>query len=247
MKIMKKMTKHRILGNIVLIGLLLTLHSGCSYALNGVKGDGNVVKQERSVSDFNGIDVGGAFRVFLTQGSSEKLVLEADENLLEIIETKVKGGVLHINTTKDIKDFDEMNVYITFKDLSRLDISGACKLSGEDKFKFNDLEIDGSGASSIELKFSAADLDLDFSGASNIELYGGAEKMTLDLSGASTLEAYDFETNYCNADISGASHAYLTVNNELSAEVSGAGGLKYKGNATLIHHDVSGAGSLKKL
>ena len=211
---MKKIKMTKSLSSIILIGLLLTLNSGCSYGFGGIKGDGNVIKQDRPVSGFDGIDVGGAFRVFLTQGSTEKLIIEADENLLDIIETEVKGGTLHIKTNKDIRDYEALNVYITFKDLRNLDISGACNLKGENKFTLNDFELDGSGASNIELKFSATNLEMDISGASNIELYGSAEKMELELSGASTFEAYELEVNYCEADISGASHAYITVNEE---------------------------------
>jgi len=230
----------------VILALLLSLQSGCSYAFNGIKGDGNVVKQERSVSSFDGIEVGGAFRVFLFQGSEEKLIVEADENLLDIIKTEVRSGILEISTNKDIRNYDALNVYITFKDLKEIDISGACKLTADDKLSFDDLELECSGASDIEMKMSAGDLDLDFSGASKIELYGSADKVELDISGASNLDAYDLETNVFDIDISGASHAKIFVNNELSAEVSGAASLKYKGSPVITHHDVSGAGSMKK-
>ena len=121
----------------LVFGMLFLLTSSCTYAYKGIKGNGNVVKQERDVSSFSGIEVGGAFRVYLTQGSSEKLVVEADENLLEVIETEVKGSTLKIRTTEDIRDSKELNIYITFKNLEEPDISGACQMTGENKFKYN--------------------------------------------------------------------------------------------------------------
>jgi len=237
---------NRYAGYVAILALLLSLQSGCSYAFNGIKGDGNVVKQERNVGSFNAIDIGGAFRVFLYQGSEEKLVVEADENLLDVIKTNVIGGVLEISTNKDIRDYETLNVYITFKELDEIDISGACKLTSEDKLRFADLEMECSGASDIELKLSAEKIEADFSGASNIELYGSSDKVEMDVSGASKLDAFDFETNYFEIEVSGASHAKIFVNEELSAEVSGAAHLKYKGSPVITHHDVSGAGSMKK-
>jgi len=77
-------------------------------------------------------------------------------------------------------------------------------------------------------------------------LYGSAESAELDLSGASHFDGYDLEVDYYNVDVSGASHAKIYVNKELSAEVSGAASLKYKGEPTIKEHDVSGAGSMKK-
>ena len=79
-----------------------------------------------------------------------------------------------------------------------------------------------------------------------MELYGMAESMDMDISGASHIDASDFEVKVCNADVSGASHGKVFVTGELSADVSGAASLKYKGDAVIKNHDVSGAGSLKK-
>lgn len=243
---MEKQKINLVLTLALVLGFMLTITSGCTYASQGVKGDGNVVKQERSVSPFTGIEVGGAFKVFLTQGDKESLIVEADENLLDIIETEVHGNTLKIRTTKDIRDSKVMNLYITFSDLKSLEISGACHLTGENKFKLGDLEMDCSGASDIMLKLTAANVNLDCSGASQMELYGMAESMDIDISGASHFDASDFEVKLCNADVSGASHGKVFVTDELSADVSGAGSLKYKGDAVLKDHDVSGAGSLKK-
>lgn len=230
----------------IALTILFTVHTSCTFAYNGIKGDGNVVKQEREVSSFSGIDVGGAFKVFLTQGDKESLTIEADENLLDIITTDVRGSTLKIGTSEDIKDYDELNVYITFKMIDELDVSGACQLSSENKFKLDDLELDCSGASDVTLKMSAKNIELDCSGASQVDLYGMGESMNLDLSGASHMDASDFEVGICDADVSGASHGKIMVKSELSADVSGAGSLKYSGDPQIKSHDVSGAGSLKK-
>ena len=112
--------------------------------------------------------------------------------------------------------------------------------------KFDDLELDCSGASDVDLKLGAQTLNLDLSGASQIELYGSAETVELDLSGASDLDAYNLEAEVYKTDISGASHARIFVSKELSADVSGAASLKYKGDPMIKYHDVSGAASMKK-
>ncbi len=243
---MKKHKINHMLSMALALGFIFSFTYGCTYAAQGVKGDGNVVKQERAIGSFSGIEVGGAFKVFLTQGDKEHLVVEADENLLELIETEVRGNTLKITTSKDIKNSSAMNVYVTFKDLNSLDVSGACHLTSENKLKLGDLDLDCSGASDIMLKLSADKVNLDCSGASQMELYGMAESMDLDISGASQLDAADFEVKVCNADVSGASHGKVFVTGELSADVSGAGSLKYKGDAVIRDHEVSGAGSLKK-
>jgi len=243
---MKKQKFNHAIRFTLVLGLLITVATSCTYAFKGIKGNGNVIKQERSVSSFAGIEVGGAFKVYLTQGEKETLVVEADENLLDVIETEVRGNTLRIKTTEDIRDSKALNIYITFKNLDDLDISGACNLTGENKFKLGDLDLECSGASDVMLKLSAEHLNLDCSGACEMDIYGSAESIDLDISGASHLDASDLEVKICNADVSGASSGKVFVTGELSAEVSGAGSLKYKGDAVIKNHDVSGAGSLRK-
>lgn len=242
---MKNQLFNRIFGVTLMLGLSLTVLTSC-YGFEGIRGDGNVQKQERSVDSFDGIDVGGAFKVFLKQGSSQKLIVEADENLLDVIETEVRGSVLKIKTTEDIRESDALNIYITFTELKMLDVSGASNLETEDKIKVDDLELDCSGASDVMLKMSAGEIDLDCSGASQMDLYGTAEYVKLNVSGASNLDASDFETKVLDADVSGASKAKVFVTGELMADVSGAASMKYRGDAVIKQHDVSGAGSLKK-
>ncbi len=240
------MKTKQLLSFAISLTFLLTLQTSCSYGFGGIKGNGNVVKQDRQIGSFSGLDVGGAFKVFLTQGDNESLVVEADENLLDIITTEVRGNTLVIKTTEDIRDYEVLNIYLTFKEMDEMEISGACRLVGENKMKFGNLDLECSGASDVELKFSAQKLSLDFSGASQVELYGSAESVELDLSGASGFDGYDLEADIYNVDVSGASHAKIYVNKELSAEVSGAASLKYKGDPVIKEHDVSGAGSMKK-
>jgi len=243
---MKNQKSNYLISLTLVFGLLFTFTSSCTYAIKGIKGNGKVVKQEREISSFSGIEVGGAFKVYLTQGSSETLTVEADENLLEVIETEVRGSTLRIRTTEDIRDSEALNIYITFKDLNELDVSGACELTGENKFKLGDLDLDCSGASDLMLKVDAKNMLMDCSGASQMDLYGSAESIMMDISGASHMDASDLEVKICEAEISGASSAKVNVSSELSAEVSGAGSLKYTGDPIIKSHEVSGAGSMRK-
>ena len=233
-------------GLSIMLGLFLVLNTGCSYAFDGIKGNGNVVKQDREIGSFNGIDVGGAFRVFLTQGDAEKVTVEADENLLDVIKTEVVGHTLKIGTKEDIRDSEKLNIYITFVKLDELEISGACHLTSENSFKLGDLELDCSGAADVELKFAADEVEMDCSGASKLAMYGSSERVSLDLSGAANLDAIDFEVTNLSIDISGAANGKMMVTGELSADVSGAAQFKYKGDPKITDIDVSGAGSLKK-
>lgn len=87
-----------------------------------VKGNGIVKTQDRNILPFSEIKASGILNVFLSQGSTESITIEADENLLDYIVTSNNGNVLVIKTKDDvnIKKFAKMNVYVTLKDISKL-------------------------------------------------------------------------------------------------------------------------------
>lgn len=231
----------------LLLGFLLLAGSGLMAGCipEGVKGDGNVVKEKRDIGEFSSLKVSSAFTVYLVQGRTESLTVEADKNLMEHIKTVVKGDRLTISTSeKGISKYEELNIYLTFEELEMIDVSGAVTIIGEGPMTFNELILEGSGASEIKLELEAATLKADFSGASDIELIGSAKDVTFETSGASEIDAYDFVVEHCELDVSGASDARVHVTGNLEVEVSGAASVKYKGSPQ-VRSDVSGAGSLR--
>ncbi len=228
---------------ILIIGLLFT--GTALFAQREIKGNGNVVKEERNIQSFTEVSISSAFEVYLTQGNREELIVEIDENLLEGVKTEVVGGRLKIYTSNSIRKAEEMNIYLTFKDLEQIKVSGAVEINGQNSFDLDEFELECSGASEIDLDLSANKLELDLSGASEIYLKGKVKEFMIDCSGASELDASGLEADYLKLDASGASEIKVFVNEELDIEASGASTVRYKGNPR-INMDNSGASSVKR-
>lgn len=206
-------------------------------------------KQERQVSDFTGIDISSAIKVVLTQGNTEKLILEGDDDMLERVITEVRGNTLFIKLKDGTynKTSQEVTAHLTFKNLSRIDLSGAVTLTGTNSMKFNDLNLDCSGATKIDMNLTANKLDADFSGASTLKLEGTVQTLDMDISGASKIEASSLIAKNCYLDCSGASTVTIHVTDKLRAEGSGASKISYKGNPAVVETDMSGASKVNKI
>ncbi len=91
--------------------------SSCHFNFTiGEDGNGNVVTEERTLnSDFDQVKGSAGLEVLLTQGDENKVVVEADENLMQYIETDVENGMLHITTSENIGRSNSKKVYVTFK------------------------------------------------------------------------------------------------------------------------------------
>ena len=207
----------------------------------------------REAKNFHAIKLSNAFDVYITQSNEESVAVSAsDVKYRNEIEVKVEGGVLIIGLKKSslTKKWNgskmKLRAYISFKSIDKLDVSGACDVSIQGKIKEEDLKIVLSGASDIKGEFDVQKMNIDLSGASDMTVTGLASNLSIEASGASSFKGYDFKTDYCDADISGASSIKITVNKELSARASGASDLRYQGNGLIRDIKTNGASSVSR-
>jgi hypothetical protein len=225
--------------------ITLLILTGCNVI--GEIGSGNVIRQERKVSSFNGIEVSGAFNVMLIQGTTNSVIVEADDNLMDIIRTEVKGSTLVIDNKSPIAHSKSLKVFITFTDLKSMDLSGAVNFESQGKLTMPELIISSSGATDGKLEIDVQHLGIDCSGGSKLKLSGSAKDVGVDISGAVDLFAYDLLAENYKLGISGAGKAEINVSKNLKLDISGAATVHYKGTPTNISQDISGAGSVKKV
>jgi hypothetical protein len=228
----------------IFLGILiaLTLNS----CVDAIDGNGNVVKEKRTISSFNKIDISGAYEVLLHKGTQEKLEIEADENLLEFIETEVRNNTLFISSSQPIGNSESLILYITTVNLDEIDVSGAIELRNKGSYTSENLAIEVSGAADINLDVNLENLTLNMSGASETTFTGNADNFKIELSGAGELDAKKLKTRNTSMLISGASSASVFAKKTLDISVSGAASVRYKGSPK-ITKSISGAGSIEQI
>lgn len=204
----------------------------------------------RNARNFHGIAVSNAFDVYLSQGNEEAVAVSASEKSdRDLIKIEVKDGILHIGLDKGWKwnsGNKKLKAYISFKQIDKLTVSGACDVFISGILKANELTINQSGASDLKGKLDVKKLIVDISGASDILVSGVATQLNVEASGASDFKGFDLVTDYCDVRASGASGIRITVNKELSAHASGASDIKYKGEGLIRDLKTGGASSVSR-
>ena len=227
--------------------LLLIAFGTAGHAQKTIN-DPNV--EVRAAKNFQAIEISNAFDVYLTQGNEESVAVSASElKYRENIKVDVRDGVLIIrydNKGKWQTGNKKLRAYISFKQLNKLNVSGACDVFIVEQWKAENLKIDLSGASNLRGNISAKKLMIDLSGASDLTLTGNADQLDVEASGASDFKGYDLAVEYCDAKASGASDIKVTVNKELSAQASGASDVKYKGSGLIRDVKTSGSSSISR-
>ncbi len=192
----------------------------------GVRGSGNVVSEQRSVAAFEGIKVSGIFRVEAVAGREQSVEIEADDNLLPLITTEVRDGMLVISTKESIRPRNTLVVRVSNPTIAKIQSSGVAKVTAS--------ELTGP-------------FELDMSGASKAELKGNVSELKVSVSGAAKIEATELQA--ANADIkaSGACKVSVAVSGELKANASGASKIYYTGEPVNVIRNTSGASRVKQM
>ena len=139
-----------------------------------------------------------------------------------------------------------MRAYVSFKQLEKLDASGASDIVVTGEIKVSSLVLKLSGASDFKGAVLVNALNIDLSGASDVSISGTASVVNIESSGASDIKGYDLTSDICTAKASGASDIKITINKELNAHASGASYIYYKGSAVIKDIQSSGASSIRK-
>lgn len=232
--------------------LLIAFTASSCYYLGGrrVHGNGHITTQERSVGPFEQVEVSGAIELYVYGGEPGPVKIETDENLQQYVEVEDHGNMLEVRTRRgyNLRPTQKVIVRVSSPNYTKLSVSGASNIVGQNKIKGNDhMEMHVSGAGDIRADVDVPDFKASVSGSGNIDLKGNVRDLDLHISGAGDAKCYDMLSENTKVQISGAGSAEVYASVSLDAHVSGAGNVSYKGGATKVSQQVSGAGSVKKV
>ncbi len=199
-----------------------------------VKGNGDIVIEERNVTGFSEIEVGGIFTVIIKQGDKQSVNLETDSNLTDKIKTEVIGGKLTISSS-EIKNSTKLQVYIEVKNIESIESGGASLVKSEGILKNDKLEFIAGGASQIKMSIETKELKTTVSGSAIVLLEGKADNNEIDVSGIGFLNASKLITNVTSGDISGSGRAKIFANEEVNTVESGSSTLSIVNSPKIVN------------
>lgn len=216
-------------------------------ACNQISGSGNIVTENRSTGDFTGVAAGGAFEVELKNGSATEVKVEADDNIIGLIETRVSGNVLKI-TTKNGNSLNNAHfkVYVTAPEINEIKSSGAASIVIKNIIKSNNkITLEASGAATIKGEADAPEIEAEASGAADIKLSGRTKNYKAAASGSATIKTENLMSETTKVHASGAATAHVYASIMLDADADGAATIHYNGAAS-VSQKTSGAANIKK-
>ncbi|MBH2005315.1 MAG: DUF2807 domain-containing protein [Sphingobacteriia bacterium] len=238
-----------------LLALLFSLATLAASAQWGnserVTGNGNLKKETRSVANFSAVASAGSMNVQLIYGKPGSVTVEAEENLLEYIETKVENNTLKIGTRNyvSIRTNKKITVYVTMARLEGVSVAGSGNIDGSGDFGNEGktwFRIAGSG--NINLSFDRIkQAEIGIAGSGKVILKGKAEQVNVNISGSGNVECTELVADRVKVNVTGSGNTRVHADQSLEVSVLGSGDVYYKGNARDIVKHAAGSGKVTKL
>lgn len=205
----------------------------------------NKQRYEVPVKSFTELQFDGVFDVVIDQGDQEKVMVES--NYPDAIVASNEGKRLILNNAEIEGKCKDRNiyivVYITVKDLSKIDLRGVSDVT-INNLKATNFKFDVSGVGDVKMNASLVNFTLSYSGVGDFSISGSAGEAELNYSGVGDVHAYEFSVHSLNVNSSGVGNMYVYADEKISVLASGIGDVKYKGNPPSTNFIVSGVSTI---
>lgn len=233
-----------------------------SFTTDSVVGSGDLVNQIIDVRSFDRITLEGFGSVFITQGQTESLSVQTDDNLIPLLDINVQGSELTLGVKPgyNITSTQSITFNLTVKDLSGITLDGsgdfyveplesaslAVSIRGSGDIEIQgltaeDLSVDLAGSGKITIQdIDVKTVDASLQGSGDIKLEGKANTQKVTVGGSGNYLAGDLETTSADISIPGSADVTVWASDELTVRVNGSGDIQYYGQPRI---DQSGSGS----
>lgn len=214
-----------------------------------VQGDGNVVSHEIDIDIYSEIRVEGAFDIIYQAKPDEAayLKVEADDNIIPLIDIKTKGRSLNIKARESINP-SRFVVYTNSPSLKYIQSKGPSNVTLKGAIAGSELKIEMKGVGNFtadNLIYEKAEFKLQ--GANNMTMAGQCHKAKMELSGTGEVKASEMVVDELECNLKGSGNMEVNATEKLSIDIKGKGTVAYKGNPQITKQNIKEAGSVRVL
>lgn len=232
---------------LALAATAVALASRAGFGWSAVRGNGVRRTETRNLSGFTGIAMAVPGQLELRLGASEGVTIEADENLLPLIETTVSRGTLEIRTRRG-EDIDPtvLRIVVQARQVEQLSLAGSGSISA-DPLKAPTLKVDVSGSGSVSLQHAELDeLSVSMAGSGSANFAGRARTLKVSVAGSGNVSAARLQADDAKVSMAGSGLATVSARTSLKASIAGSGTVRYHGDPK-VERSIAGSGDIQRI
>ena len=224
------------LPSIVALGCLLALPASLATAAdygwqtvqrNGqpmITGSGRIVTQQRPVGNFSRIELRGSTDIEVRLGAAPSLSVRADDNIVQMITTRVESGTLIVDTRGSFRTRNSPRAFVIVPNIDYLGSRGS-----------GNADIAGIANRRIELQLQ---------GSGNIKAIGRTEEVKVALRGSGNIDARALRAGTADVSLTGSGNVYVLATGALNGRAVGSGNIYVEGQPGVRNIRESGSGNV---
>jgi len=189
-----------------------------------VHGSGVIKTETRQLDSFEVIKSKGSIDLDIKIGPQFAVSVEADDNLLPVIRTRVSGDALVVDTKGNWSSQHDTVVHITLPRLTALGIQGS-----------GDVKLGG---------FSGEKLGVKIEGSGDLVGDGQVRDLHLVIEGSGDANLAKLDADNVQVRIDGSGDASVSAEKTLDITIHGSGDVTWRGNAPQANSEVYGSGDI---
>jgi hypothetical protein len=234
---------------IAFLMLFMISLNACDVENKCIKSSGSTETKTINLASFSGVDFRLPGNVEVIKSNASKVVIDAQESIIDHIRTDIISGNLRIDLTNNqcIKGRTDLKFKVYTSELSYLRVAGSGNIQSAEEFPVNSwkLIIDGSG--DINARINGTNTEAVVSGSGSFRLKGVTDQFKTRVSGSGNILGFDVLSKLLDASISGSGNIEASVSEKLQGSISGSGNIRYKGQPVVDQISISGSGKLVKV
>lgn len=230
------------------IMLMAIITFGCTASAEQVKGSGKVISIERKIEPFSELKLNGVFNVMISQGEKESLTIEADDNLVDLIESTKDGDTLIVKQ-KNKSNFKptKFNIYITIKEIKTLELDIVGNVVTNTFLNLKDFNLSTQNVGSLKMDFNCENFIANINSVGDITFKGSSSVSDIKNASVGNINSLDFISDKLFLQNNCVGKVEVNVNKEFTLTSNGVGDILYKGNPVFKCIDKNGIGKIKKI
>lgn len=216
---------------------------GCDYVEGPcIEGEGQAVRQEFELESFTGINLAMAGEVVIYKGPVQKIEIEGQQNIINLVNRQVSRGVWTVIPVECISGHENLRIFITVPAINTISLTSSGSVSVEDNFETEDMDLLLSGSGNLLFRGSTETLETRLSGSGSITLEGATTYLDALLSGSGNILAFEMAATEARVAVSGSGRVEVNFIDSLIAAITGSGNVYYIGDDSLVDQDTPGSG-----
>lgn len=212
-----------------------------------VEGSGSSAVETREVSGFRKVAYSLPGELTIVRGDAGEVRIEADDNLVPRIETRVRNGVLEIGSGgSTLRPSGPLRVRLTTPALEGVIATGAGSVDAPG-LRGEEVSVTLAGSGDVRAHdLETARLRVDVAGSGNAVLSGRASRQVLTIAGSGDVDAVEVASDAVEATIAGSGSARVHARERIRANLVGSGSVLYRGDPEISTTRV-GSGTVTRL